>query len=154
MIGMIRIFTLLLFVLPLFAEKRTGAISDSLCGVKHIDGSAASIKCVQACVRGKGAEPVFVSGGKIFQIHQSSRAKAMNHLGRKVKVEGQSSVTSKGDSIWNFHVWTEGWFSRPDLPSGGCWNSLDSTPQEESDGRMQCGPPAAGTKKQSKQSKQ
>jgi transglutaminase 1 len=35
------------------------------------------------------------------------------------------------DSIWNYHVWVEGWMSRADLgPSFGGWQVLDSTPQE------------------------
>jgi len=39
------------------------------------------------------------------------------------------------DSIWNFHVWNEVWFARPDLPKGyGGWQAIDSTPQEKSDG--------------------
>nr|CAB3266932.1 transglutaminase [Phallusia mammillata] len=45
------------------------------------------------------------------------------------------------DSIWNFHVWNEGWFRRPDLPKGyDGWQAVDATPQEESSGIMQCGP--------------
>lgn len=45
------------------------------------------------------------------------------------------------DSIWNFHVWNDVWMARPDLPPGyGGWQAIDSTPQEESDHKMQCGP--------------
>ncbi|NXU55018.1 TGM3 glutamyltransferase, partial [Turnix velox] len=45
------------------------------------------------------------------------------------------------DSIWNFHVWNESWFSRSDLgPSHSGWQILDATPQEESEGIYQCGP--------------
>ncbi|NXT48515.1 TGM3 glutamyltransferase, partial [Pluvianellus socialis] len=45
------------------------------------------------------------------------------------------------DSIWNFHVWNESWFSRSDLgPSYSGWQILDATPQEESEGIYQCGP--------------
>ncbi|XP_068272453.1 protein-glutamine gamma-glutamyltransferase E-like [Nyctibius grandis] len=45
------------------------------------------------------------------------------------------------DSIWNFHVWNESWFSRSDLgPSYSGWQILDATPQEESGGIYQCGP--------------
>uniref|UniRef100_UPI0037E7B21E protein-glutamine gamma-glutamyltransferase E-like n=1 Tax=Semicossyphus pulcher TaxID=241346 RepID=UPI0037E7B21E len=49
------------------------------------------------------------------------------------------------DSIWNFHVWTEGWMRRPDLSEGSKydgWQVLDSTPQETSDGIYCCGPAA------------
>ncbi|XP_054916302.1 protein-glutamine gamma-glutamyltransferase K-like isoform X2 [Poeciliopsis prolifica] len=45
------------------------------------------------------------------------------------------------DSIWNFHVWTDCWMSRPDLPPGyGGWQTVDATPQETSQGIFRCGP--------------
>ncbi|XP_045885591.1 protein-glutamine gamma-glutamyltransferase 5 [Micropterus dolomieu] len=47
------------------------------------------------------------------------------------------------DSIWNFHVWVEGWMRRPDLAKDGKydgWQVLDPTPQEKSDGVYCCGP--------------
>ncbi|KAL1785647.1 protein-glutamine gamma-glutamyltransferase E [Sigmodon hispidus] len=46
------------------------------------------------------------------------------------------------DSVWNFHVWNEGWFVRPDLGSSSFngWQVLDATPQERSQGVFQCGP--------------
>lgn len=45
------------------------------------------------------------------------------------------------DSIWNFHVWSDAWMARYDLPSGyGGWQAIDATPQETSDGSYQLGP--------------
>ncbi|XP_076581081.1 protein-glutamine gamma-glutamyltransferase 2-like [Chaetodon auriga] len=47
------------------------------------------------------------------------------------------------DSIWNFHVWVEGWMKRPDLKKGDSydgWQVLDPTPQEKSEGVYCCGP--------------
>ncbi|XP_003411669.2 protein-glutamine gamma-glutamyltransferase E [Loxodonta africana] len=45
------------------------------------------------------------------------------------------------DSIWNFHVWNEAWFTRTDVgPSYSGWQVLDATPQERSQGVFQCGP--------------
>ncbi|KAM9848686.1 protein-glutamine gamma-glutamyltransferase K-like [Aulostomus maculatus] len=45
------------------------------------------------------------------------------------------------DSIWNFHVWTDCWMARPDLPPGmGGWQAVDATPQETSQGTFCCGP--------------
>ncbi|XP_012521267.1 PREDICTED: protein-glutamine gamma-glutamyltransferase E [Propithecus coquereli] len=45
------------------------------------------------------------------------------------------------DSVWNFHVWNEAWFTRPDLGSSfSGWQVLDATPQERSQGVFQCGP--------------
>ncbi|NXR80075.1 TGM4 glutamyltransferase, partial [Pycnonotus jocosus] len=45
------------------------------------------------------------------------------------------------DSVWNFHVWNDVWMKRTDVPSGfDGWQAIDSTPQEQSQGRFQCGP--------------
>ncbi|XP_063153440.1 protein-glutamine gamma-glutamyltransferase E-like [Candoia aspera] len=45
------------------------------------------------------------------------------------------------DSVWNFHVWNEGWFMRSDLGATySGWQILDATPQERSSGIFQCGP--------------
>nr|XP_060627738.1 protein-glutamine gamma-glutamyltransferase E-like [Anolis sagrei ordinatus] len=45
------------------------------------------------------------------------------------------------DSVWNFHVWNEAWFTRSDLGSTyNGWQILDATPQERSSGIFQCGP--------------
>ncbi|XP_062381632.1 protein-glutamine gamma-glutamyltransferase 2-like [Sardina pilchardus] len=47
------------------------------------------------------------------------------------------------DSVWNFHVWVEGWMKRPDLAAGSTydgWQVLDPTPQEKSTGVFCCGP--------------
>ncbi|XP_074867646.1 protein-glutamine gamma-glutamyltransferase E-like [Carettochelys insculpta] len=57
-------------------------------------------------------------------------------------VDGSGNPLSLGgDSVWNFHVWNEGWFTRSDLgPSYNGWQILDATPQERSAGIFQCGP--------------
>ncbi|NWV11389.1 TGM4 glutamyltransferase, partial [Ptilonorhynchus violaceus] len=45
------------------------------------------------------------------------------------------------DSVWNFHVWNDVWMKRTDVPDGfDGWQAIDSTPQEQSQGRFQCGP--------------
>ncbi|XP_076013105.1 protein-glutamine gamma-glutamyltransferase 2 [Genypterus blacodes] len=47
------------------------------------------------------------------------------------------------DSIWNFHVWVEGWMRRPDLTEDNKydgWQVFDPTPQERSNGVYCCGP--------------
>ncbi|XP_040887570.1 protein-glutamine gamma-glutamyltransferase 2-like [Toxotes jaculatrix] len=47
------------------------------------------------------------------------------------------------DSVWNFHVWVEGWMKRPDLEKAELydgWQVLDPTPQEKSEGQFCCGP--------------
>lgn len=46
-----------------------------------------------------------------------------------------------GDSIWNFHVWTDAWMLREDLPAEySGWQAIDATPQETSMGAYQLGP--------------
>lgn len=77
-----------------FGASMTGYISDAKCGTAHEDGSEKSIKCVQACVKG-GVAPVFVSGDKMYQLDEASKAKVMNHLGQKVTVNGSVS----GDTV-------------------------------------------------------
>lgn len=47
------------------------------------------------------------------------------------------------DSVWNYHVWVEGWMKRPDLSQDSFydgWQVLDPTPQERSSGTYCCGP--------------
>uniref|UniRef100_A0A672PRK5 Protein-glutamine gamma-glutamyltransferase 2 n=1 Tax=Sinocyclocheilus grahami TaxID=75366 RepID=A0A672PRK5_SINGR len=47
------------------------------------------------------------------------------------------------DSVWNYHVWVEGWMRRPDLSQDSLydgWQVLDPTPQEKSSGTYCCGP--------------
>lgn len=53
-------------------------------------------------------------GGQVLDIRFA-------HDGAKPHVSG---------SIWNYHVWNEGWMRRPDLPAGyDGWQVLDGTPQ-------------------------
>ncbi|XP_078689175.1 protein-glutamine gamma-glutamyltransferase K-like [Branchiostoma floridae x Branchiostoma belcheri] len=65
-----------------------------------------------------------------------------------VYVDDQGRPLQSGDSIWMFHLWNEAWMARPDLPVGyGGWQAVDSTPQQASNGVMQCGPcPVAAIK--------
>ncbi|KAK3779353.1 hypothetical protein RRG08_052575 [Elysia crispata] len=60
---------------------------------------------------------------------------------------GEDLPEFKSDSIWNYHCWNDVWINRPDLDSTSSsrgrysgWHALDSTPQEQSGGRYQCGP--------------
>ncbi|XP_053204653.1 hemocyte protein-glutamine gamma-glutamyltransferase-like [Panonychus citri] len=55
--------------------------------------------------------------------------------------KGQPITDVNADSIWNFHVWTDVWMTRPDLPAGyGGWQVIDATPQETSEGLYRTGP--------------
>lgn len=56
-----------------------------------------------------------------------------------------------GDSVWNFHVWSDAWMARRDLPPGyGGWQAIDATPQEKSGGMYQLGPASLEAIKQGK----
>ncbi|RXG54888.1 Hemocyte protein-glutamine gamma-glutamyltransferase [Armadillidium vulgare] len=56
------------------------------------------------------------------------------------EIEGGPDGYNK-DSVWNYHVWNDVWMARTDLPDGyGGWQAIDSTPQEKSENKMQCGP--------------
>uniref|UniRef100_A0A4W6BPU6 Protein-glutamine gamma-glutamyltransferase 2 n=1 Tax=Lates calcarifer TaxID=8187 RepID=A0A4W6BPU6_LATCA len=57
--------------------------------------------------------------------------------------ENGAQPRDSGDSVWNYHVWVEGWMKRPDLKKGNSydgWQVLDPTPQEKSEGVFCCGP--------------
>ena len=57
------------------------------------------------------------------------------------ELKGIPGAPGISDSIWNFHCWNDVWMTRPDLPAGyGGWQTVDSTPQEESDNKYQLGP--------------
>ena len=83
-----------LFGAALFAGEWKGTISDAGCGAKHADASEKSMKCVEGCVKGKGAAPVFVTeDGKVLKI--ADKEKVMAHLGHKVVVMGKL----EGDTV-------------------------------------------------------
>jgi hypothetical protein len=90
-----KIALLSLFAISAFAASWTGYVSDAGCGAKHADGSEKSMKCVNGCVKGKGAAAVLVVGDKVMKIDDASKAKVMEHLGHKVTVDGKMS----GDTI-------------------------------------------------------
>jgi transglutaminase 1 len=57
-------------------------------------------------------------------------------------MDGSMDEAKTDDSVWNFHVWNDAWFARPDLvdPNFSGWQAIDATPQEKSEGLYQCGP--------------
>ena len=71
----------------------TGYVSETKCGVKHNDGSEASIKCVTHCIKG-GAKPVLVVGDKVVAISNPDKVPESLY-GLKVTVQGEL----KGDAI-------------------------------------------------------
>ena len=73
------------FAMTAMAESWSGTISDAHCGAKHTAGAAADAKCVETCVKG-GADPVFVSDGKVYKISADSADKVKAHYCHKVTV--------------------------------------------------------------------
>ena len=49
-----------------------------------------------------------------------------------VYIRSYDNEIQPDELLWNFHVWTEAWFERPDLGESADWNALDATPQEPS----------------------
>jgi hypothetical protein len=78
------------FALTAMAGEWTGYISDSKCGAKGAKDAHAD--CAVSCVKG-GASPVFVTGGKVYKIDDTS--KVADHVGHKVTITGEL----KGDTV-------------------------------------------------------
>ncbi|HZU25191.1 MAG TPA: hypothetical protein VFA04_06690 [Bryobacteraceae bacterium] len=78
------------------ADSWSGFISDSMCAAKHTGANGEKdAKCAQACVKEHGADPVFVSDGKVYKIADDSKSKVADHVGHKVTIDG----TMNGDTI-------------------------------------------------------
>jgi hypothetical protein len=75
------------------AESMTGFVGDSQC--KHDGSTAKDVACTKACVQKKGADPVFVSEGKVMKFDADSMEKAKAMAGEKVTIDG----TVSGDTI-------------------------------------------------------
>ena len=76
-----------LFAAAAFAGEWTGYVSETKCGAKHNDGSAASVGCVKACIKG-GAKPVLVVDGKVVAIANPDKVPAALY-GLRVTVTGE-----------------------------------------------------------------
>jgi len=83
-----------LFAIGGFAESMSGTISDANCGAKHAAATEKDMGCVKGCIK-RGAAPVFVSDGKVYQISADSREKVAALAGQKVTVNGKV----EGDTI-------------------------------------------------------
>jgi len=83
---------LLAFGCMAWADSWTGTVSDSMCGAKHSDASAAAAHCVAGCVA-KGAKYVLVSGSQVYQLDKQEDFK--KYAGKSVTVTG----TANGDTI-------------------------------------------------------
>jgi len=77
-----------------FAASMSGTISDANCGAKHAAATEKDMGCVKGCIK-RGAAPVFVSDGKVYQISADTREKVAALAGQKVTVNGKV----EGDTI-------------------------------------------------------
>ena len=84
----IMVFAMLFFGTLAFAGSKTwtGTVSDSNCGTRHSEPSAAAATCVENCVHG-GASYVLVSQGKIYRLAPQAKFKGLG--GTEVKVTGE-----------------------------------------------------------------
>jgi hypothetical protein len=90
----------LLGAAPAFAAPQTwrGQISDSMCGQKHPaaeHGKKVSAEdCTKTCVE-HGAQYVFVTKGKVYQIANQQHPDVLMHAGHSVILKGELT----GDTI-------------------------------------------------------
>jgi hypothetical protein len=82
-----------LFTVSAMAEEWTGFIGDSQC--KHDGTKEKDVACTKACIEKKGADPVFVSEGKVMNFDADSKDKAKAMAGEKVTIDGSMN----GDTI-------------------------------------------------------
>ena len=92
------VVVLSLFALSAMAADMTGFVSDAKCAADVAKAeSEGHANCAAACAR-KGAELVFVSGGKVYKV--DDQAKLKDHAGHKVTISGKvEGDTLKVDSV-------------------------------------------------------
>ena len=90
-------------VIPAAAAEHTwvGKISDSTCGVSHLNGpmehgtrTMSDHDCTLACIK-NGGKFVFVNSGKVYNIENQDLPALMEHAGHTVRLEGDLN----GDTI-------------------------------------------------------
>ncbi|KAL5489676.1 hypothetical protein EMCRGX_G018794 [Ephydatia muelleri] len=70
--------------------------------------------------------------------HQSAR---LMHVDRYFTADGDLIHDASSDNVWLYHVWTEAWMRRSDLPSGyDGWQVLDACSSERLGGTQRIGP--------------
>lgn len=92
MLATATVFALTIASTSAFAATWKGTISDTMCGAKHVNATAADKACAQKCFKG-GSPAIFVSDGKIYKIDNQNAV--ASHVGDKVTVSG----TMNGDTI-------------------------------------------------------
>jgi hypothetical protein len=83
-----------LFAMTAMADEWTGFVGDSKCAAKHAAAGTKDSACAKNCVKG-GADPVFLTGdGKVLTFDADSKAKAAEHAGETVKINGSLNGTT------------------------------------------------------------
>ena len=69
----------------------TGYISDSSCGLKHMEGMGDDKSCTLMCTKGGNAKFVLADrdGKKVYSLDKAGQSKASDFAGQKVKVTGR-----------------------------------------------------------------
>lgn len=97
-----------------FAAEMTGYISDTKCANDHAKSATAAEwihpkvfeTCAVQCVKEEHSTPIFLtSDNKVLKMDAASVAKAMPHLGHKVKVDAKVD----GDTIRIESITPEKW---------------------------------------------
>lgn len=83
-----------LFTMSAMAAELTGFVGDSKCAGKHTGASEKDASCAKSCIKG-GADPVFITGdGKVLTFDADSKAKAAEHAGEMVTINGNLEGTT------------------------------------------------------------
>lgn len=80
------------------ATSSTGWISDSMCGAKHSNGSAAGVACVTSCIK-SGNKPVFVDAKKNVWAIDNPSAVSQDFYGKHVMVKATENASNKSVHI-------------------------------------------------------
>ncbi len=71
-------------------KTMVGFISDSHCGLRHMDGMSDDKSCTLMCAKGSGKFALADNATKVvYQLDKSGQAKAQEFAGQQVKVTGR-----------------------------------------------------------------
>jgi hypothetical protein len=82
----------------------TGYISDSSCGLKHMEGMGDEKSCTLMCTKDGNSKFVLADrdGKKVYSLDKAGQAKARDFAGQKVKVTGR--LKGKTISVTNIEA--------------------------------------------------
>lgn len=84
----------------------------------------------------QSGDPGSLQSPRLSLIYPSDRSIEWRSLFDCLEIGVLREVELLDCLLRNYHCWNEAWMTRPDLPVGfGGWQAVDSTPQENSDGK-------------------